>query len=125
MKVTGYATDPEVNWTTPYPRSRFGLIVRLIKGDVMYPDLSDAVLRQGQTAVNWFNAIPKRITRETVGYRPFIAISIGSFGVYAGWKVYGVDSAAYLDYPGITQADVYAGSLAMVPTMRFTMSRSA
>lgn len=123
MNVTGYATDPQSNWTTPYPRSFVGLIVRLVRGDYMAPDLSDAVLRPSKTEVNWFNAIPKRITRKVVGWRPFLAIGVGSWGVYMGWKVYGVDSAAYLDYPGITQADVYEGSRAMVGTLRFTRKR--
>ena len=124
MKVTGYSTDPEANWTTPYPRSRIGLILRLVRGDYMAPDLSDAVLRPARKAVNWFNAIPKRITRKVVGWRPFVSIGIGSFGVYAGWKVYGVDSQAYLDYPGIHMTDVYEGSRAMVGTLRFTGKRS-
>ena len=123
MKVTGYATDPEAHWTTPYPDGVVGVTARLLRGDYMAPDLSDAVLRSGEIVVNWFNAIPKRITRKVVGWRPFVSIGIFGFGVYAGWKVYGVDSTAYLDYPGITQADVYDGSRAMVGTLRFTMSR--
>ena len=123
MKVSGYATDPESNWTTPYPKARFGLILRLLRGDYMAPDLSDAVLRPGRTEVNWFNAIPIRITRKVVGWRPFLSIGICSWGVYMGWKVYGVDSAAYLDYPGIRPADVFTGSRAMVGTLRFTTKR--
>lgn len=123
MNVTGYSTDDRSEWTTPYPRDVIGLKVRVLRGDVMFPDLSDAVLRPGKTEVNWFNAIPLRVSRYTVGWRPFFSIGIGSFGVYAGWKPYGVDSPAYLDYPGITEADVYDGSLAMVPTLRFTLSR--
>lgn len=125
MYVIGIATDQESNWTTPYPRSRFGLIARLLKGDYMAPDLSDVTMRPGREseAPNWFNCIPRHITRKTVGWRPFVAVGIGCWGVYAGWKVYGVDSPAYLDYPGIGKYEVYDGSRAMVGTLRFTMSR--
>lgn len=126
MIVTGYATDPATNWTTPYPRSRFGLIVRILRGDYMAPDLSDVVMRPGRETEtpNWFNCVPKRITRKVVGWRPFISVGVGSWGVYIGWKIYGVDSAAYLDYPGIGEYEVYSGSQAMVGTLRFTMSRT-
>lgn len=123
MIVTGFSTDPKSNWTTPYPRSRFGLIVRLLRGDYMAPDLSDVVMRPGKSEVNWFNAIPLRITRKVVGWRPFLSIGISWWGVYMGWKVYGVDSPAYLDYPGVSKDDVYDGSQAMVGTLRFTKKR--
>jgi hypothetical protein len=123
MIVTGYATDNDTDWTKPYPPGRFGVVLRLLRGDTMSPDLSDATLRPGQTVINWFNAVPKRIFRDVVGYRPFISIGIGCWGVYMGWKVYGVDSTAYLDYPGVSKDDVYDGSQAMVGTLRFTMSR--
>ena len=126
MIVYGISTDPESNWTTPYPRSRFGLIVRLLKGDYMAPDLSDVVMRSSRETEtpNWFNCIPLRITKKVVGYRPFLSIGILGWGVYMGWKVYGVDSPAYLDYPGVAKEDVYDGSQAMVGTLRFTMSRT-
>ena len=125
MKVTGFSTDNEADWTTPYPRSRFGLIVRLLKGDYMAPDLSDVVMRSGRETEtpNWFNCIPLNITKKVVGYRPFVSIGIGWWGVYMGWKVYGVDSPAYLDHPGVSKDDVYDGSQAMVGTLRFTLSR--
>ena len=126
MNVRGVSTDPESEWTTPYPTRRFGVIARLLQGDVMAPDLSDVKMRPGREgeSPNWFNCIPRRVHRAVVGPRPFLSIGVGRFGVYMGWKVFGVDSTAYLDYPGITPADVFKSSRAMCGTIRFTMSRA-
>jgi hypothetical protein len=125
MNVSGYATDAEADWTTPYPTAKCGVKLRLLRGDVMYPVLDDVVMRPGREgeAPNWFNCIPKIVVRETVGYRPFFSLGIGWWGVYAGWKTFGVDSEAYVDYPRVLPRDVYPGSRAMCFTVRFTTQR--
>lgn len=122
MNVTGYALDAPANWTRPYPATWAGALLRLVRGDYLAPHLSDVRMRAGREteAPNWFNCIPARVTRKVVGWRPFVALRLGRFGVYAGWKVYGVDSAAYLDYPGVKVTDVFDGSRALVGTLRFT-----
>lgn len=50
---------------------------------------------------------------------PFLCVKLGRFGVYAGWKCYGFDLPNYLNWAGITKADVYPGSLALELTARF------
>lgn len=124
MNVTGYSTDTAL--TAPYPAGKIGVKLRLLKGDVMYPDLTTGHARPGREneTPNWFNWIPIFVTRKAVGYRPFFSLGIYGFGVYVGWKVFGVDSQAYMDYPGILPRDIYPGSLAMCPTIRFTTNRS-
>lgn len=126
MKITGFALDDPATWTDPYPTEKYGFKLRLLKGDVMYPDWACGwTMRAGREGDerNWFSAIPKGVVRETVWYRPFISLGLWRWGMYLGWKVFGVDSPAYLDYENITLADVYTGSRAMVPTMRLTTRR--
>ena len=124
MNVTGFASDSESTWTSPYPPARFGATFRLLRGDAMRPDLSNVTMRPGREgeAPNWFNCIPVGVCRRVVWYRPFMALRVGRFGVYVGWKVYGVDSEAYYDYPSVRQTDVYVGSRALAGSLRFTTS---
>lgn len=49
----------------------------------------------------------------------FMSLRIDRFGMYAGWKTYGVDSDAYKGRL-CDPAEVYPGSLAMCFTIRFS-----
>lgn len=63
----------------------------------------------------WFNYIPDRTVREfhPKATLPFFTARWGRFGIYLGYKAYGFDSAAYLDFPGVNSFDVYDGSVAL------------
>ena len=116
MRVFGHATDAIKKWTAPYPEST-GFKLRLIRGDLVSPELEGGTPRPGRALEkpNWFNVIPRDVQRDWIGFpgRPFFSVRIGRFGFYIGHKVFGVDSPAYLDYPGLSSKDVYEGSRAM------------
>lgn len=125
MNVHGHATDPRETWTAPYPVAD-GFKFRLLGGDMMSP--WGWKLREEATAgskPNFFNAIPERTRRLyfRIPCLPFVSFRIGRFGAYFGFKVFGVDSDAYKDYPGVHPSEVYVGSQAVSGfTMRFTGS---
>ena len=124
MRVFGLGTDYEVDWTAPYPPAT-GFKLRLIKGDLVSPKLEGGTPRPGRALEkpNGFNVIPRDVRRDWIGFpgRPFFSVRVGRFGFYIGHKVFGVDSPAYLDYPGLSSKDVYEGSRAMTGfTARFT-----
>jgi hypothetical protein len=120
VRVFGYATDE--HWTAPYPEAD-GFKFRLLGGDMMSP--WGWKLRPEATGgePNFFNAIPERTRRLyfRIPCLPFLSVRRGRFGFYAGYKVFGVDSDAYKDYPGVHPSEVYEGSQAVSGfTMRFT-----
>jgi hypothetical protein len=106
VKVFGYCNDP-LPWTNPFPE-RTGFIFALRGGDYYSPD-------------SW--TTPTDYTRGYMSYPilPFFSARVGRFGFYIGWKVYGVDTENQRAMPGITDADVYDGSVAIQGfTLRFT-----
>lgn len=140
MRVFGYATDDKSRWTAPFPEGPdcvelklvqgtilVGWKARLLGGDMMSPwgwQLRPEAT--ANTAPNFFNAIPERTRRLFLSFPclPFFSVRIGRFGFYIGWKVFGVDSPAYKDYPGVNPSEVYDGSQAFSGlTMRFTNKR--
>lgn len=129
MRVFGWASDPQEEWTAPYPRGWIGFKLRKLGGSLVSPDIASGEYRSGRSGEpkNWFNTVP---TLVTVGYLPtprkwFFSVGIWKFGFYIGHKVFGVDSPAYRDYPGICNTDVYIGSQAMTGfTARFTTNRA-
>lgn len=124
MKVFGTGPTPPQNHTW---RTRNGVSLYFRGGDVLRPDIANGTPRPGaETQVrNWFNTIPTSVWRWhcKLPVLPFVTVKVGMFGVYAGFKAFGVDSAAYLDYPGLSAADVYDGSVALTPSLRFSRSR--
>lgn len=91
--------------TSPYPTSS-GIIVHLIGGDVVQP------LGGGDWfKPPYFNRVFRSYTR--IPFMPFISVRLGRFGFYAGSKVFGVDSPAYLVWM-VPKEEVYEGSLAMM-----------
>lgn len=128
MRVFGYATDKEQDWTAPYPRGVVGMKLRILGGSLVSPDIDSGVFRPGRESegANWFTVIPKevRVRFYKKPCKPFVSFGLGRFGFYFGHKVFGMDSPAYLDYPGIVSGDVYPGSRAMTGfTARFTTAR--
>lgn len=117
MRVFGLATDPQADWTTPYPTGRVGLKLRLLGGDVCDPYW----LGNGGS---WFKLPAPRLLIKFFSWLPlpYVAIGIGKWGMYLGWKVYGVDSDAYKQW--LPASDVYPGSQAMCLTIRMTINRS-
>lgn len=98
-----WRSDPERPLTDPLPE-RNGIVLRFYAGDFCHP-----ILR----APDWFHPPwPERIIRRTLSFMPFIAWKIGPKGGYLGFKLYGVDSEAYLNWPGYTNAEVFPGSQA-------------
>ena len=123
MRIFGYSNDPKP-WTNPFPErdtedgipGADGFIFALRGGDMMSP--SGWELRPEATAgakPGFFNAIPKHVRRLYfwLPVLPFFSYRKGTFGFYIGWKAFGVDSAAYKDFPGVNPAEVHAGSIAL------------
>lgn len=136
MRVFGKASDAEQFWTSPFPREEdciklrgvpLGITWRLLGGDMLSPHIRSGVFRPGREleGKNFFTVIPIIVTRMWVG-RPgcfFFSLRVGRFGFYVGHKVFGVDSAAYRDYPLVLPEDVYEGSRALSGlTCRFSTS---
>lgn len=129
MNVFGYSTDGpfdasdhQTPWKKPYPTGRFGIKARLAGGDVCWPVLRRRVA--GATGKrDWFNTLPALLLKVAVAWPclPFVSIGIGRFGFYIGFKVYGVDLEWYRKW--LRDEEVYIGSNALHPTMRFTMAR--
>jgi len=116
MKVFGLATDSKDQWTTPYPTGLLGLKLRLLCGDVCDPYWFG-------NGGSWFKLPAPRWIVRFFSYipLPYIAIGISKWGLYLGWKVYGVDSIAYRQW--LSETEVYAGSQAMCFTIRMTLAR--
>lgn len=71
----------------------------------------------------FFNYLPDTTERvyHPRAVLPFFTWRAGRFGGYMGYKAYGFDSAAYLDFPGVNSFDVYTGSVALSGfTLRFS-----
>ena len=102
-----------------------GCKLRLMGGNLVSPNLTDGTFRPGREGEhpNWFNFIPTyvRLDYFATPCNPFFTIRMFSFGFYLGHKIFGMDSEAYKDYPGIKEEDVYVGSQALTGfTARFT-----
>jgi hypothetical protein len=129
MQVYGWSTDDEKDWTAPFPAGwEGGVKLRLLGGDILDPVRGTFELRPGVppgTEPGWFNAVPRAVYRAFQARRclPFFSFGFFRFGGYIGWKVYGVDQPAYLDYPLVAREDVYPGSRALCLTMRLTTDR--
>lgn len=56
---------------------------------------------------------------------PFLSVAMGRFGFYVGLKTFGADDRTYLLWPGhvFTEADMMPGSMALCPSIRFTVNR--
>ena len=120
MKVTClYRNDPERALTDPVLESTGRAWVhRIYTGSFAEPE-------QG---ADWFGPnYPKNPTiKDLTGKRchffawryPDWVPFIGGKAGYAGYKIYGFDSPAYLNWPGITEADVFEGSQALCFTCR-------
>lgn len=69
----------------------------------------------------WFGPkYPTKYLHFFVPFRilPFISFKIGRFGMYCGFKVFGVDPEAYKNW--LPVEEVYDGSVALCPSWRFT-----
>lgn len=131
MRVFGLCNDPK-SWTNPFPeadtvdgiKGADGFIIALRGGDTVSG--AGWELRGEATAgskPNYFNAIPSRVRRIFfwLPLLPFLSVRWGRFGFYIGFKVFGFDSPAYKDWPGVNPREVYEGSLALTGfTFRFT-----
>ena len=104
MIVWGYSTDDD--WTAPFPKAT-GFKFRLLKGDLFSPD-------------SWQN--PVHVRRDWLTFpRPYFSARIGRFGMYVGWKVFGVDNDWMKGCRSANPSEVYKGSIAMQGcTIRFT-----
>lgn len=127
MRVHGYATDTREEWTTPFPKARIGFKARLLGGDLLSPDIAGGILRRGAEGQkkNFFNTIPIDVRRKRADRPrwPFLSVRVGRFGFYVGHKVFGVDSPAYTDWPGLSADEVFFGSQAVSGfTARFSTS---
>lgn len=63
----------------------------------------------------FFNYLPDETEREHFKRKvlPFFTCRWGRFGFYIGYKAYGFDSPAYLDFPGVHTWDVAEDSVAL------------
>lgn len=106
--------------TKPYPDNN-GIIFRLLGGDILHPLGSDGnwfhepfFLR----VFHWFCPLP---------ILPFFSIKLGRFGMYVGFKTYGVDAPEYKLWPAMIGEglvhEVYDGSQAVMFSMRFSTAR--
>lgn len=109
MKVTcHYRTDTERPLTDPLPEKKWSFVFRLYSGDICDP--FDG---------NWFTPpYPKRIWRAHCKWPvlPFIAWRLGKRGGYIGFKLYGADAPAYLNW--MKPEDVREGSQAVCLSFR-------
>jgi len=104
MKVeVAYRTDTQRPLTDPLPEAN-GVVFRLVKGDVCDPWL-DPDGWFGPEKPLWLMRFWSPVPL------PFFAWRVGSWPGYVGFKIYGVDSAAYRTM--LPAEDVYEGSLAM------------
>ena len=105
MNVTSLQWPKDQPLTSPFPL-RNGVFVALRSGDLCSPDSWQA---------------PVHVRRAWIYLRPFFSARFGKFGMYVGWKTYGVDGEHMLKFPSINPAEVYAGSVAIQGcTIRFT-----
>lgn len=120
MKVFGWSNDPKP-WTNPYPEAdtddgipgEDGFIWALRGGDMMSPwGWQPRPETTTGAKLNFFNAIPTRTRRLYFAWPilPFFAYRKGRFGFYVGFKVFGVDSDKYKDFPGVHPSEVYPES---------------
>lgn len=114
MKVTVlYRNDPERELTDPLPEvGGRKWIHRIYTGSICDPEYGS----------DWFGPnYPKDVTiEETTDRCHFFAWKwpfIKKAG-YFGWKVYGVDSPEYKNWPQMNPLEVYEGSQAMCFTAR-------
>lgn len=112
MKVIcHFRTDPNRGLTDPLPEKKFSFVFRLYSGDICDP--VDFI------GTNWFTPpFPKRVWRTFCPYPilPFIAWRFNKRGGYFGFKLYGADSPAYLNW--MKKEDVYEGSQALCLSVR-------
>ena len=126
MKVFGISTDKQEEWTTPFPDNHnFGIKLRLVGGNILDP-IFGWKLKEGyspDTKPNWFNSRPAHLMNIycPVACLPFFSIGIGSWGMYCGWKVFGVDSESYKDW--LDPSCVYNGSQAVCLSIRMSTRR--
>ena len=107
MNVTSLHWPRDQPLTAPFPL-RNGVFIALRSGAFYSPD-------------SWDVAKVSKFRRGKVRNRPYFSARAGRFGMYAGWKVYGVDTDNQRAMPGIAPSDVYPGSVAIQGcTLRFT-----
>ena len=125
MNVFGTGPKPPQNHTW---RTTNGVSLYFRGGDVYRPDIRNGWPRRGyeDDDRDWFNTHPKSAWRWHCKWPvlPFLTFKWGSFGMYVGFKAFGVDSEAYRDFPLMQRADVYNGSVALTPSIRFSRSRA-
>lgn len=109
MKVeVAYRSDLERPLTDPLPEAN-GVVFRLVRGDVLDPWFDPDGwfgVKRPLFVLRFWSKLPL----------PFFAWKLGRWSGYVGFKVYGVDSPAYVPWAGA--AEVYDGSLAMCFSIR-------
>lgn len=123
MRIFGSGPQPFQNF--PFIKDRVkGWNLWWRGGDVASPSGWNALRQGGKPGGGkWFNYLPNHVARRyfPLPVLPFFTARWGRFGFYIGWKAFGVDSAAYKDFPGINAAEVFDGSVALTGfTARFT-----
>lgn len=111
MKVIGWSSGPEPWQNFPFPKEN-GIIFSLRGGDVVFP-----------WDGNWFTEpFFKHVLHfyMPIPILPFFCIKIGSWGLYAGFKAFGVDSPAYKNW--LPPEEVYDGSVAIQPSIRMSLA---
>ena len=116
MKVIiHYRSDPERGLTDPLPEKKWSFVFRLYSGDICSPVLGTFF------GEKWFEPpFPKYVWRSFCKWPvlPFIAWRCNKHGGYIGFKLYGMDSPQYKEWPvGIKPEDVFDGSQALCLTI--------
>jgi hypothetical protein len=115
MKVFGTGPTPFQNFPFIKDRARGWELWRR-GGDIFSPSGWNTLRPGGDPkGGKWFNYLPDHVRREwhAVADLPFFTCRWGRFGFYCGYKAFGADSAAYLDFPTVRPEDIFYGSVAL------------
>jgi len=116
--IIHYRSDPERGLTDPLPEKKWSFVFRLYSGDICDPSKIAQLLYKE----SWFGPkFPSRVWRAFCKWPvlPFIAWRCNKHGGYIGFKLYGMDSSQYKEWPvGIKPEDVFDGSQALCLTFR-------